>query len=93
MSLLAPDLAADRFARARVAVVPPVPPFDTPRVPDIVMTPDVVIGPPEKMMPVEPPLTSIDVTVPKPAPLAAIVMPPEEFVMLMPEPAVSVESA
>ena len=90
---MAPDLAADRFARARVAVVPPVPPFDTPRVPDIVMTPVVVTGPPEKISPVAPPLTSTEVTVPKPEPLAEIVMPPEEFVMLMPEPAVRLASA
>ena len=42
----------------------PVPPLATANVPAIVIVPDVVIGPPEKVIPVEPPLTSTLVTVP-----------------------------
>jgi hypothetical protein len=38
-----------------VIVVVPVPPLDTFKVPAIVNTPAVVIGPPENVMPVEPP--------------------------------------
>ena len=54
--------------RAVVTPVPsdvkPVPPFATASVPAIVIVPDVVIGPPEKVRPVAPPLTSTLVTVP-----------------------------
>jgi len=44
--------------------VRPVPPFETARVPAIVIVPEVVIGPPEVVSPVVPPETSTDVTVP-----------------------------
>jgi hypothetical protein len=45
----------------------PVPPFDTTRVPPIVNVPDVVIAPPERVRPVEPPEPETDVTVPSPS--------------------------
>ena len=40
-----------------------VPPFATARMPDIVIVPDAVTGPPDVVRPVVPPDTSIDVTV------------------------------
>jgi hypothetical protein len=49
-----------------VDVVTPVPPLATARVPVMVIVPVVVIGPPLKVRPVEPPLTSTEVTVPVP---------------------------
>ena len=54
-----------------VEVVPPVPPLATAKVPASVMVPLVVIGPPEVVRPVEPPLTSTLVTVPVKASLEA----------------------
>lgn len=47
-----------------VEVVTPVPPLATAKVPDKVIVPDVVIGPPEVVRPVVPPDTSTLVTVP-----------------------------
>lgn len=44
--------------------VKPVPPLAAANVPVIVMVPEVVIGPPENVSPVDPPLTSTLVTVP-----------------------------
>ena len=44
----------------------PVPPFADARVPESVIVPDVVIGPPEVVSPVEPPETFTEVTVPLP---------------------------
>lgn len=49
-----------------VLVVVPVPPFATASVPVMVIVPVVVIGPPLNVRPVDPPLTSTDVTVPVP---------------------------
>ena len=49
---------------APVEVVVPVPPLATVNVPDIVMVPLLVTGPPENDRPVVPPETSTDVTVP-----------------------------
>jgi hypothetical protein len=46
--------------------VTPVPPLETAKVPVIVIVPDVVTGPPLNVNPVEPPLTSTEVTVPVP---------------------------
>ena len=40
-----------------VALVTPVPPLATARVPAIVIVPEAVIGPPEKVRPVVPPST------------------------------------
>ena len=45
--------------------VAPVPPLATANVPAIVIVPDVVIGPPLNVTPVEPPDTSTLVTVPE----------------------------
>ena len=44
-----------------------VPPFAVPSVPESVIVPDVVTGPPLVVRPVVPPLTSMLVTVPVPA--------------------------
>jgi hypothetical protein len=55
-----------------VEVVPPVPPLATAKVPASVIVPDVVIGPPEVVRPVEPPLTATLVTVPVKASLEAM---------------------
>ena len=68
MSLLVPKTAALRLARAPDAVVAPVPPLSTSRVPAKVIVPDVVTGPPEVVRPVVPPDTLTDVTVPDPPP-------------------------
>ena len=46
------------------AVVAPVPPLATAKVPPSVMVPLAVIGPPVAVNPVVPPLTSTEVTVP-----------------------------
>jgi hypothetical protein len=71
-----------------VLVVTPVPPFATARVPDIIIVPDDVTGPPVKFMPVVPPETSTLVTVPVSG--AEIVTVPAPFVILIPVPAVKV---
>lgn len=71
--------------------VRPVPPLPTPKVPASVNVPDVVIGLPETVSPVPPVLNPTDVTVPSPAPVAAIVTEPAPFVIEIPDPAVSVE--
>jgi hypothetical protein len=47
-------------------VAVPVPPFATASVPASVIVPEVVIGPPEVVRPVEPPETATEVTVPEP---------------------------
>ena len=75
-----------------VLVVTPVPPLATASVPANVIVPDVVIGPPLVVRPVVPPLTSTLVTVPVEPPDKAILMPPDELVTEIPEPAVSVAS-
>ena len=75
-----------------VLVVTPVPPLATASVPANVIVPDVVIGPPLVVSPVVPPLTATLVTVPEDAPERAILMPPDELVTEIPEPAVSVAS-
>jgi hypothetical protein len=80
---------APRFVRAVAASVAPVPPLATARVPPSVIVPDPVIGPPEVVKPVVPPLTSTDVTEPPPA-VDAMVIVPLPFVTVMPDPAVSV---
>jgi hypothetical protein len=65
---------ASRFVRALAAVVAPVPPLSKSSVPDIVIVPEDVIGPPEKLRPVVPPLTSTLETPPPPPPVEAIVI-------------------
>jgi hypothetical protein len=54
---------AVRFDRAESAVIAPVPPLATARVPPIVITPLVVIGEFETVSPVAPPETPTLVTV------------------------------
>ena len=66
----------------------PVPPLATARVPARVSVPDVVIGPPEKLIPVVPPEASTEVTVP--LLMASIVIEPVPLVTVMPVPAVKV---
>ena len=56
-----------------VEVVTPVPPFATASVPASVIVPEVVIGPPEVVRPVEPPETATEVTVPEPPPVELMV--------------------
>ena len=56
----------DRALNAAEAVVWPVPPEATARVPARVIVPDVVMGPPLVVRPVVPPLTSTLLTVPPP---------------------------
>ena len=73
-----------------VDVVTPVPPFATASVPASVIVPDVVIGPPDVVNPVVPPDTATDVTVPVPPAVAAMLIPPAEFVIVMLDPAVNV---
>lgn len=75
MVMLAP---AVKFARVNPVPLPmsnaplagvlvkPVPPLATANVPAIVIVPDVVIGPPLVVRPVDPPLTATLVTVPVP---------------------------
>lgn len=65
--------------------------MSTSSVPLSVSVPEPVMGPPVNDIPVVPPDASTDVTVPLPPPVAAIVMLPEPLVMVMPDPAVSVD--
>ena len=58
-------MTSPKFVRASLALVAPVPPLVMARVPAMVMEPLLVIGPPENVMPVEPPATLILVTVPE----------------------------
>ena len=58
---------APRMTLFAVSVVRPVPPLATISVPAIVIVPDVVMGPPDVVRPVVPPLMSTLVTVPVPA--------------------------
>ena len=60
-----------------VKLVRPVPPFVVARVPERVIVPDPVIGPPEVVSPVVPPDTLTEVTVP-PDPVAERVPPAKE---------------
>ncbi len=63
-------------------MVEPVPPFATPRVPESVSVPKVVIGPPENESPVVPPDASTDVTEPAPNPRVEVARrsyPPREL--------------
>ena len=78
-----------RAVAAAEAVVAPVPPLATASVPLSVSVPDVVIGEPLNVRPVVPPDAATDVTVPLP-PEAAMLIVPLPFVIVMPEPAVSV---
>ena len=78
-----------RAVRAADADVAPVPPFAIANVPDNVIVPDVVTGPPLVVRPVVPPLTATLVTVPEP-PDEAIVMLPAALVIVIPDPAVNV---
>jgi hypothetical protein len=55
-----------------VDVVTPVPPLATTSVPAKVMVPDVVIGLPDTVRPVVPPLRATEVTVPDPTPDKAV---------------------
>lgn len=59
-----PRVVAPRFVRAVAAVVAPVPPLATAKVPANVIVPLVVIGPPLVVKPVVPPDTATLVTVP-----------------------------
>lgn len=64
---LAPEPVAEGTPSADCAVacvVPPVPPLATASVPPSVSVPDVVIAPPVKVKPVEPPEPETEVTVP-----------------------------
>jgi hypothetical protein len=54
-------------------VAVPVPPFATASVPESVIVPEVVIGPPEVVRPVVPPETATEVTVPEPPPVELMV--------------------
>ena len=65
--MLAPDAAALRAERAPLAVVDPVPPLATAKVPARVNVPLAVIGPPVNDIPVVPPEALTLVTVPAPA--------------------------
>ena len=56
----------------------------------MVIVPETVTGPPEKVRPVVPPETSTEVTVPPAEGVALIVMPPAEFVIETLVPAVRV---
>ena len=92
---LAPEPVVEGTPSADCAVpcvVPPVPPLATASVPPRVNVPDVVIGPPVSVSPVEPPEPETEVTVPLPPAVEAMVMPPALFVTVMPEPAVIVET-
>ena len=89
MSEFAPEPAARRVSLAPEALVAPVPPDAIASVPASVSVPVVVIGEPVKERPVVPPDAATEVTVPPPA-VDVMVMAPAPFVMLMPEPAVSV---
>lgn len=77
---------APRLALAAAAFVAPVPPLAMANVPAMVIVPEVVTGPPEKVRPVVPPDTSTDVTVPPP-PVAVMVRVPEPGVKETPDPA------
>src|SRR5262245_8714933 len=61
-----PAWAGARALKAAAAEVCPVPPEEVASVPERVSVPDVVMGPPENAMPVEPPEAFTDVTVPVP---------------------------
>jgi len=63
-SVFVPEAAAPRLVRAPLAVPDPVPPLATASVPPSVRVPAEVIGPPEDVRPVVPPLMSTDDTVP-----------------------------
>ena len=78
-----------RFVRASEALVAPVPPLATTKVPSSVTEPEVVTGPPLVVRPVVPPSTSTLVTVP-PLPVALTVIAPPPLVIVTPVPAVSV---
>ena len=56
----------DKALKPAEAVVAPVPPLATARVPARVMVPLAVTGPPDVVRPVVPPLTATLVTVPEP---------------------------
>jgi hypothetical protein len=86
----APTVDAPRLVRAVPASVAPVPPFATASVPANVIVPEVVMGDPDTVRPVVPPERATLVTVPEPPPVAAMVIDPVPFVMLIPDPAVSV---
>ena len=68
MNFIAPSVLSQpqRLSANGAERLAPVPPFAKARVPAIVMVPVVVTGPPEKVRPVVPPETSIEVTVPVP---------------------------
>ena len=69
-----------------------MPPFETTSVPPNVRVPLVVIGLPEKVMPVVPPEAATEVTVPPAAGVAEIVIPPAVLLIETLVPAVSVLS-
>ena len=73
-----------------VSVAAPVPPPATPNVPLRVRVPAPVIGPPEKESPLIAVVALTEVTVPPPPLVAAILIEPEPFVIVIPEPAVNV---
>lgn len=89
ISLFAPEPAAPRVSLAPEALLAPVPPDAIARMPPRVSVPEVEMGEPVNVRPVAPPDAATDVTVPPPA-VDAIVISPAPFVMVMPEPAVSV---
>ena len=77
-TLISPVIAGDvdrTTAPLPVLVVAPVPPFATAKVPDSVMVPDVLTGPPDVVNPVEPPETWMLVTVPVPGASAQVPSP------------------
>ena len=71
--MFAPLCAALKLDLAPDAVVEPVPPLATAKVPARVIVPLVVTGPPLVVSPVVPPETSTEVTVPDPPPPLVVV--------------------
>ena len=74
-----PEAPAKTTEPAVNAVFVPGPPLATPSVPASVIVPLLVIGPPDVVRPVVPPLTATDVTVPNVSVLASSLTVPAAF--------------